>query len=96
MQQLPQNFGSFVHTMPPEFFQQMMIDAANYQHQQQMMGYSPQPLGNRISDVNSAGIIVAGGGKDRCRHWPRCQLGARCKFHHPSEICKYYPVSYSI
>ena len=23
----------------------------------------------------------------RCRHWPNCDLGSACKFHHPTEIC---------
>jgi hypothetical protein len=23
----------------------------------------------------------------RCRHWPNCDLGPACKFHHPTEIC---------
>ncbi|CAG8741439.1 17413_t:CDS:2, partial [Racocetra fulgida] len=23
----------------------------------------------------------------RCRHWPNCDLGVQCKFHHPTEIC---------
>ncbi|CAG8435350.1 5562_t:CDS:2 [Diversispora eburnea] len=23
----------------------------------------------------------------RCRHWPNCDLGNACKFHHPTEIC---------
>ncbi|CAG8497056.1 9978_t:CDS:2 [Scutellospora calospora] len=27
----------------------------------------------------------------RCRHWPNCDLGAQCKFHHPTEICPMVP-----
>jgi len=23
----------------------------------------------------------------RCRHWPNCDLGPTCRFHHPTEIC---------
>ncbi|RIB00814.1 hypothetical protein C2G38_1098562 [Gigaspora rosea] len=27
----------------------------------------------------------------RCRHWPNCDLGIQCKFHHPTEICPMVP-----
>ncbi|CAG8530950.1 13013_t:CDS:2 [Dentiscutata erythropus] len=27
----------------------------------------------------------------RCRHWPNCDLGVQCKFHHPTEICPMVP-----
>ncbi|GES87096.1 nuclear polyadenylated RNA-binding protein NAB2 [Rhizophagus clarus] len=27
----------------------------------------------------------------RCRHWPNCDLGSACKFHHPIEICPMVP-----
>ncbi|RHZ47936.1 hypothetical protein Glove_564g33 [Diversispora epigaea] len=27
----------------------------------------------------------------RCRHWPNCDLGNACKFHHPTEICPMVP-----
>ncbi|CAB4486818.1 hypothetical protein RhiirA5_349319 [Rhizophagus irregularis] len=27
----------------------------------------------------------------RCRHWPNCDLGSSCKFHHPIEICPLVP-----
>ncbi|CAI2175543.1 1864_t:CDS:10 [Funneliformis geosporum] len=27
----------------------------------------------------------------RCRHWPNCDLGSTCKFHHPTEICPMVP-----
>jgi len=27
----------------------------------------------------------------RCRHWPNCDLGSACKFHHPTEICPMVP-----
>ena len=74
--------------MPPEMVQQMMITAANFP--------SPMPPGfagmnrsNRIPRDGSSGIVVAGGDRARCRHWPRCQLGPRCNFHHPSQICPY-------
>lgn len=92
MQPIPPNFAAFMGSMPPEFVQQMLVDAANYQ--QQMMGYPPMPLAERISD-GSSGIVVAGGDRNRCRHWPRCQLGGRCKFHHPSQICPYFTPSLS-
>jgi len=29
--------------------------------------------------------------KPRCRHWPTCQLGASCKFSHPSQLCQKFP-----
>jgi len=85
MPPIPQNFAAFVQSVPPEFLQQMMVDAATYQHQ--MMGFPPMPLAERIADDSSR--VIVSGDKNRCRHWPKCQLGGRCKFHHPSEICKY-------
>ena len=76
--------------IPPEMFQQMMADAANFPNQM-FPGFGSMNLSDRIQDTSvdgSSGIVVAGGDKSRCRHWPRCQL-ARCKFHHPSHICPY-------
>ena len=88
---VPPNFGPFMmpNGVPPDVLQQMMVGAANFPNQM-FPGFPPMNLANRISDMDeSSGIIVAGGDKARCRHWPRCQLGARCKFHHPSHICPY-------
>ena len=94
---IPPNFGAFMiaNGVPPDILQQMMVDAANFPNQMFPAGNSGFPLATRISDMDgSSGIIVAGGDKNRCRHWPRCQLGARCKFHHPSQICPYFvPIS---
>lgn len=93
----PLNFPAFMlaNGLPPEFFQQMMAEAANFPNQ--MFPVMPgMNLADRISDKNmdgSSGILVAGGHKARCRHWPRCELGARCKFHHPSQICPYHSAS---
>jgi hypothetical protein len=91
------NFGAFMmaNGVPAEVVQQMMAEAANFPNQMfpggTGAGFSTMNLGERISDMDgSNGIIVAGGDKNRCRHWPRCQLGARCKFHHPSQICPYF------
>jgi hypothetical protein len=92
---IPANFGTFMmqNAVPPEFIQQMMVDAANFPNQI-LPGFPAINLADRISDMDgSKGIIVAGGERARCRHWPRCQLGTRCKFHHPSQICPYSPSS---
>jgi hypothetical protein len=46
--------------------------------------------------------LAAGGGKKegaasvapgavRCINWPSCEFGNRCRYHHPSEICKFFP-----
>ena len=80
-------FMQFASGMPPDFFQQIMAEAANFPNQM-FPGTQGVNLADRISDKDeSSGILVAGGHKARCRHWPRCELGARCKFHHPSQIC---------
>jgi hypothetical protein len=84
------------NVVPPEILQQMLVGGANFPNQMfpatgKGVGFPPMNLQDRILDTDgSAGIIVAGGDKARCRHWPRCQLGARCKFHHPSQICPYH------
>ncbi|KAG9285402.1 hypothetical protein G9A89_010877 [Geosiphon pyriformis] len=50
-----------------------------------------------ITDVDMMGShnitdsIVLGPKLSRCRHWPNCDLGAACKFHHPTEICGAFP-----
>ena len=74
--------------MPPEMIQHMMMSAANFPGPM-FPSFPAGNLADRISGDGSSGIVVAGGDKPRCRHWPRCQLGARCKFHHPSQICPY-------
>ena len=86
---MPPNFGAFMMAsgVPTDVIQQMMVDAANFPNQV-FPGFSQATLADRISD-GSSGIVVVGGEKARCRHWPRCQLGNRCKFHHPSQICPY-------
>ena len=92
---LPQDFAAFVSAngLPPQLLQQMMFDAANFQQmvQQGVFPQAPVTLSDRIT---SPGMMVDGNslqGKRRCRHWPRCNLGARCLFHHPSEICHEFP-----
>lgn len=84
---VPQNIGAFMlsNGIPPDLFQQFIADAATFQ-QQIAPAFPSRPLNQRISD-GSSGIVVASGNNNRCRHWPKCQLGARCKFHHPSQIC---------
>ena len=94
---VPLNFSQFMiaNGVPPDFLHQMMADAANFPNQM-FPGMPGMRLVDRISDKNmdgSSGILVAGGHKARCRHWPRCDLGARCKFHHPSQICPYHSIS---
>jgi len=94
---VPLNFPEFMlaNGLPPEFLQQMMAQAATFPNQM-FPGMPPMNLADRISDKSmdgSSGILVAGGHKARCRHWPRCELGARCNFHHPSQICPYYSIS---
>jgi hypothetical protein len=92
----PLDFNAFLiaNGMPAEFFQQMMAaGGVNFPGQVFPTGMPGGGLADRISDKNadgSSGIHLVGGDKARCRHWPRCQLGARCKFHHPSQICPYY------
>jgi len=87
MAQTAPNFGAFMvaNGMPPELFQHQMFHVQGGN------------LASRISDPmeGSSGIVVAGGDRNRCRHWPRCQLGSRCKFHHPSQICPYSPSMYT-
>jgi nuclear polyadenylated RNA-binding protein NAB2 len=88
MQPTPPDFGHLLSSngIPSEMFQQMMMAFATAQ------GFPS--LADRISDGpadGSLGIVVAAGDRNRCRHWPRCQLTSRCKFHHPSEICPYGP-----
>jgi hypothetical protein len=84
------NFEAFLiaNGMPPEMMQQMALNAANFPSPI-FPSFNGMNLSDRISRDGSSGIVVAGGEKARCRHWPRCQLGARCKFHHPSQICPY-------
>jgi hypothetical protein len=89
---MPPNFGAFMvaNGMPPEVVQQMMADTANFPNQT-FPGFAGVNLADRIENHSldgSAGIVVAGGSKARCRHWPRCQLPT-CKFHHPTQICPY-------
>jgi hypothetical protein len=92
---MPPDFTSFMlaNGMPPEMLQQMMAESANFPNQM-FPGFPPMNLAERISDIpmdGSSGIVVADGNRSRCRHWPRCQLGTRCKFHHPSQICPDFP-----
>jgi RNA-binding, Nab2-type zinc finger len=98
-QQMPPvqpNFGAFLSMatgMPPEMVQQMMAETANFPNPNPMFGgFPPMNLSERITDIpvdGSLGIVATAGERNRCRHWPRCSLGARCKFHHPSQICPY-------
>jgi hypothetical protein len=30
-------------------------------------------------------------GAVRCVNWPTCEFGNRCRYHHPSEMCKFFP-----
>jgi RNA-binding, Nab2-type zinc finger len=85
---LPPQFAAFVSAngVPPELLQQMMLDAANFQMMQQGV-FPPPPLAERLSTLGVDGSMV---GRRRCRRWPRCNLGIRCTFVHPSEICPYY------
>ena len=87
---MPPNFEAFMMAsgMPLEMVQQMMMTATNMPNPM-FSGFGGMSLADRITGDGSAGIVVAGGDRARCRHWPRCQLGARCKFHHPSQICPY-------
>lgn len=89
---MPPNFEAFMmaNGMPPEMVQQMMLNTANFPNPM-FAGFPGMNLSDRISGDGSSGIVVAGGDKARCRHWPRCQLGGRCKFHHPSQICPDFP-----
>jgi nuclear polyadenylated RNA-binding protein NAB2 len=88
---MPPDFEAFMMAggMPPEMVQQMMMTAANIPNPM-FSGFGGMNLADRITGDGSTGIVVAGGDRARCRHWPRCQLGARCKFHHPSQICPYH------
>lgn len=93
---IPPNFGAFMmaNGVPPELLQQMIVDAANFPNNQLFQGgaFASMNLSDRISSpsMDGSSILVAGGDKNRCRHWPKCQLGPRCKFHHPSQICPYF------
>ena len=89
---IPPDFGSFMmaNGLHPEIVQQMMMNGPNFQ--QMMAAYQGRQPGDRISDAameGTPGIVLSAGDRSRCRHWPRCQLGPRCKFHHPHEICPY-------
>ena len=92
---LPQDFAAFASAngVPPQLLQQMLFDAANFQ---QMVQHSvfPQAPVTFANPISSPGMTVDGNspqGRRRCRHWPRCNLGARCLFLHPSQICPDFP-----
>lgn len=62
---------------------------------QQQPHYNPAFFdgGGDTSDFTAAreGNIILTPDVARCRHWPNCQLGQRCRFHHPSHVCPNYP-----
>ncbi|CAG8434191.1 1747_t:CDS:10, partial [Ambispora gerdemannii] len=52
---------------------------------------APIPDIDMMSPQNTTDSIVLGPKVSRCRHWPNCDLGPACKFHHPTEICRQFP-----
>ncbi|CAG8524705.1 5402_t:CDS:10, partial [Ambispora leptoticha] len=52
---------------------------------------APIPDIDMMSPQNTTDSIVLGPKISRCRHWPNCDLGPACKFHHPTEICRQFP-----
>ncbi|CAG8748260.1 9269_t:CDS:2, partial [Acaulospora morrowiae] len=50
------------------------------------------PNSNGGSDLSQSNDSITLTPKvSRCRHWPNCDLGSACKFHHPTEICPMVP-----